>query len=441
MKNISAKNICIIGLGFVGLTLAAVLADRGFMVYGVENNSRILDILKRGRIHFFEKDLKKLVKKYLNKKIFIYKRIPQDKVIDSFIVTVGTPIDEKNHKTNLSHIVKATTEIGKNLRDGQLIILRSTVEPGTTREIVLPILKNSGKKFYLSFCPERTIEGAALTELKIVPQIISGLDAESLKMARVIFSRFVDKIIEAPSLEYAEMVKITCNTYRDLTFAYANELAILARKFGIDANKLIEMANTGYSRGGIPKPGFVGGYCLSKDSYILSSASVKKNNFRPKLINTAREINESLPGFVADRIKNKLQRQKSKSGKIFISGFAFKGRPETDDLRGSPAVDLLRELRERKIDNIHGHDFVVSEKNIKKLGIKFSNIEDGFKEAAVVVIMNNHVSYNDLPIKKLILVMKKGGLFFDSWHIFDPRDIKEINHATYESLGFSNESN
>lgn len=431
------ENICIIGMGYVGLTLALVLLDDGFVVYGIEKNSKVLKSLKQGIPHFFEKGVDLLLKKYFNDRFFLFPSIPKNKEIDVFIITVGTPINKKNKNPMLKHLIEATKDVKTNLEDGQLVILRSTVPIGATRELVFPILKRSGKNFYLAFCPERTTEGVALKELKELPQIIGGLNEESVEKAMSVFRRVTPTVVVVASLENAEMNKMLDNAYRDLTFACANEIALIAKKLGLDGYELISAGNLGYPRTNIPVPGFVGGACLEKDPWIFIDAVFKKTGYMPKLIKTAREINENLPSHVARRIEEFLldKNINIEIAKIFISGFAFKGRPDTDDLRGSPTLDLIDELIKRNIKNIYGHDFIVSFKEIEKLGVQPVKIEEGFRDTDVVVFMNNHPFYENLNLENLLMMMKKGGLFFDGWHIYEPQSVKELNHIIYEGLG------
>lgn len=433
----SSKNICVIGLGFVGLTLSVILAKKGFTVFGIENNPEILKKLKQGQAHFFEKGLDSLIKKFLDKNFFVFDSIPNVKEIDAFVISVGTPLNKETKKPIMAHIISTSQEVADNLKDEQLVVLRSTVPIGTTREIVMPILEKTGKKFYLSFCPERTTEGIALKELEELPQIIGGLNQESIQKARDIFSQVTPTIIEVDTLEDAEMNKMLDNAYRDLTFACANEIALIAKKLGLDGYELIEAGNLGYPRTEIPSPGFVGGACLEKDPWIFIDCINQKTGYLPKLIKAAREINEDLPVQVAQRVKEYLEEKglDLAKAKVFISGFAFKGRPATDDLRGSTTLNFVDELRKRKIANLYGHDFVVKPAEIKKLDVQSVEIEDGFKEADVVLFMNNHISYEDLDIEKLLLTMKKGGLFFDGWHIYDAKSIKKLNHIIYEGIG------
>ena len=431
------KNICVIGLGYVGLTLAVVLAEKGFRVLGIERREEITDILKKGKAHFYEKNLDMLLKKYLNKNLFIYNGIPDDQEIDAFVIAVGTPVDEQR-KPDLQFVIDTIETVSQKLREGQTIILRSTVPIGTSREVVYPLLAKSGKGFYLAFCPERTTEGKALEELRTLPQIIGGYDSESVDRANDIFRKVTCTTIEVESLETAEMNKIIDNTYRDLVFAYANEMSLICKKLGLNGNKVIEAANLSYPRTDIPIPGFVGGTCLLKDPWIFIDCVRKKTGYIPKLTKAAREINEDLTRHVLVRLVKYLEENDipKKKVNLFISGLTFKGNPDNDDLRGSSSVDLLEKLKKSGFGNIYGHDFNLTEKTIKELGLKPCSLEKGFRDADIVLIMNNNYRYHNLDIERLIGLMKTGALFYDSWHIYDPGLIRDLNLVSYESLSY-----
>lgn len=432
--NTRINNICVIGLGYVGLTLAVTLAKNGFKVFGIEKNKEILRQLKQGKPHFHERGLAELLNKHKGRGLLLLEKIPQNEEIDCFIIAVCTPIDKVTKKPKISYIIRAVKEINSHLKPKQLIILRSTVPVGATRNIVLPILQKKYKDFYLSFCPERTVEGKALIELGTLPQVIGALNEESMFKSVELFSKITSTIIKVSSLEAAEIIKLVDNGYRDSIFAFANQVALICRRFKLDANEVIQAANFGYSRNNIPRPGFVGGACLEKDPYILIDSAKGVCD----LIKTARKINENLPFLVLGRVKNYLKekRKKPREIKLFISGFAFKGEPETDDLRGSPTVKLLDLLKGAKIKNIFGHDFIVKKDNIKKLGVKPCSIEDGFTNADVVIFMNNHRSYFNLNIEKLVKKIKKDGFIFDGWQIFSNQLKEKNHHIIYESLGF-----
>lgn len=425
--------MCIVGTGYVGLTLGAVLADNGFSVHSVEINRKVVDSLNAGEPHFHEKGLKGLMKKNIGKALFFSESYP-DEPADIYIICVSTPVDTKG-KPMLDYIVSASQAVSKHLKDGSLVILRSTIPVGTSRGLVEPILGKSGKKYLLSFCPERTVEGKAIRELTELPQIIGGLDEESVKASANFFRRITPTTIEVSSLEAAEMIKLLNNSYRDLVFAYANEVALICEKLSINAFEVIRAANLGYERSNIPIPGFVGGACLEKDPYILSDIAEQKG-FEPRLVKGARMINESLPRHVASRIHSKLAAlKKNKESKIFVLGFGFKGRPETDDVRGSPTIDLVNGLRELGYKNIFGFDPVVKNEVIASIGPTPMDLEEGFKGADCAVFANNHSFFSGMEIELFIGMMAKPAVFFDCWQLFSPAAImrKEIS---YGGIGF-----
>lgn len=428
------NNICVIGLGYVGLTLAVTLAESGFEVFGVERDKEKLEQLRRGEPHFREKGLAELLQKYQGKNLHLFGEIPSDKKIDVFIIAVSTPVDKITKEPRIEYIERAVNEIIPHLEEGQLIVLRSTIPVGISRKLVLPKLRERCQNFYLSFCPERTAEGKALIELKRLPQVIGALNEESMFRSVELFSRVTSTIIKVSSLEAAEMIKLIDNTYRDLHFAFSNQVALICKDLNLDADEIIKAANFGYERNNIACPGYVGGTCLEKDPYILIHSAHSNCGF----IRKGREVNENLPLHTLERVKGHLSKDKNSplgEVKVFISGLAFKGDPETDDLRGSPSVTLLNLLKNEGIQNIYGHDFVVQEEYINKLGVKPCSLNMGFEGADVVIFMNNHRSYQDINIENLIRKMKKGGLFFDGWQLFGSA-IKLNNHIKYESLGF-----
>lgn len=434
------KNVCVIGMGFIGTTLAAVLAEAGFLVYGIEKDKEKLEGLKKAKPHFHENGLPEILSDQLNKNLFIFDKIPNDKKIDAFIISVATPVDKDTKKPNLEYVKSAINDLKPYLVDGQLVVLRSTVPVGTSRKIVLPMLLEKCKNVYLSFCPERTVEGKALEELKTLPQIIGGLDEKSSELSVQLFSVITPAVVKTSSLESAEIIKLINNSYRDFNFAFANQVALICKNLGLDAKEVVESANFGYKRSSVSqagfvsgnKAGFVGGVCLEKDPYILIDCS----GIDGGVIKAVRELNEGLIKYVFEIVKDYLKQKniKESEARIFISGFAFKGHPETDDMRGSPAIELLEFFKNSNVKNIYGHDFVVKQKDIEELGIKISSIEEAFKTADVLIFMNNHKKYNDISIGNLAESMKDGALLFDGWQLFSDK-LKNIN-INYESIGF-----
>jgi UDP-N-acetyl-D-mannosaminuronic acid dehydrogenase len=428
------NNVCIIGVGYVGLTLAVTLAEKGFNVHAIESNDSTFTSLSNGIPHFHEKGIGPALKKHLGKNLFVHKEIPNMNM-SVFVICVGTPLDPLTKKPIMKYIVSATQEVSRKLSNESLVILRSTVPVGATREVVKPLLEKSGKIFYLSFCPERTVEGKALIELKELPQIVGGMDLKSVDISSDLFRKITPTIVEVTSLEAAEMIKLIDNSYRDVIFAYANEIALISEAFKLDALELIKAASVSSPRTYVPLPGLVGGSCLEKDPHILFEVS-KGKGYTPHLIKDSRNINEMLPGHIVKKILYYLERKKIAipSAKIFISGFAFKGRPETDDIRGSLTLNILTELKKAGAKNICGHDFIVSKENIEALGIPFSPINEGFRGADCVIIATNHLRYDSLEPSEFAPLMKKGAIMVDIWRVFDINVFKELG-VHYSGVG------
>lgn len=313
---------------------------------------------------------------------------------DAFIITVGTPLYLNTTKPNFDAISKAIESLSPAYDGNQLVIIRSTVSVGTTRRIALPLLaKLSGKRedeLFVSMCPERTVEGKALQELMSLPQIISGNNRTALDMARRLFEKISPNVIEARSLEEAELAKLYCNTYRDMNFSIGNAFCLAAQKFGVDGANVIRLANDGYSRSKIALPGFVAGPCLEKDAYILTDnlPDCASKNF----ILAARKISESLEDLVVDWVKRRVGTNKL----VVLSGMAFKGRPATSDLRGSSSVNIARKLFAAGYE-LRLHDFVSPVEDLAslKLGAAFIDLSEACAGAAALLILNNHERYED----------------------------------------------
>jgi len=230
------KNVCIIGLGYVGLTLAVAMADAGFHVYGVERDQRILDSLFAERAHFSEVGLNDKLSEQIRKGRFVFaNKIDPAWPTTVYIVTVGTPIgpDKRTQSESLLSVISAINGV---MRPGDMVILRSTVLIGTTRETVKPQLDALNIPYDLAFCPERTLEGKALMELRSLPQIVGGVDVESTFRASQMFSFLTPAVVRVNDLETAEAVKLINNTQRDYIFAFANEVASLCEVIGISAD-------------------------------------------------------------------------------------------------------------------------------------------------------------------------------------------------------------
>ena len=441
-----SRKICILGLGYVGLTLSLVLAEIGFKVYGYDTNDKVIEKVNRCLAPFHEDGLDAYLHRHVGNNLLPVSELSSLDA-DVYIITVGTPIDPQTKKPKIDHIETATADIAPHLKPDDLVVLRSTVPVGTTRNIVLPILTElsglkPGLEYYLAYAPERTVEGRAIPEIRELPQVVGGYDEKSVMLVERLFREVTSTIIDVGSLESAEMVKILNNTFRDVKFGYANEMALICKELGLDVVKIINAANLGYTRDRIPVPSpGVGGACLTKDPYLLIH-SCKGIKFQPEIVRQSRMINEFIPRKIAGEVVDEIEQLgKSKEKiKMFIIGFAFKGEPETSDTRGSTTIDLLKHFKDNGVieGSFFGYDPLVPEKDLSELGVTPVSLEEGFKNADVVAIMNNHKSYKKMDIFSLLSLSKNDCIFVDGWYTFEPKDISRINGIKYIGVGCGN---
>lgn len=435
-SDVRFKQIGVVGLGYVGLTLALTLADLGFRVRGFDTDPRVAKSLRSGRPHFFENGLEDILKNNLNKSFEVIDNFKDTDNCDVYFIAVGTPL-ASNKKPNLYHLKSASRIVGEVLKSGDTVILRSTVPVGTTRNTVIPILERasglkSGDDFSVAFAPERTVEGKALEELKTLPQVIGGLNWASADIAANVFNHLTHSVVLVDSLEEAEMVKLINNTYRDVVFSFANELSLVCHKLGLNTRRVIEAANRGYDRSQVPMPSpGVGGVCLEKDPFIFIE-SAKAKNYSPLLAKDSRQISEMMINFVAQEI---LKHLKSKSKpKVFILGLAFKGQPVTSDVRGSTTIGLINKIK-RKVGSIYVYDPAVSVDDIKNSGTRvIRKPADGFNKADAVVVMNNNPDFEKLDVKRLLKLSNKPVFFFDTWSLFSQNDPGKLDGVIYKHL-------
>ena len=413
------EKVCIVGLGYVGLTLGVALAKAGVEVYGAEINDDILKALKEKRAHFSEKGLDDALEEVIESEKFSFgKKIPMENDFSTFIITVGTPLNDSG-APRIDMIERSAVEISNAMNDNSLVILRSTVVIGACREIVDPILHECGKQYHLAMCPERTLEGKALEELLELPQIIGTEDSVTYELCFNIFKKLTNKVIGVSSWEAAEIIKLVDNTSRDLSFAFSNEIAKVCNLFHVDAYEVINQGKYGYKRTNLPEPGPVGGPCLEKDPHILKFSANKKG-FEPIITKSGRETNEAQILEIADKLKNKLIR----GSKILLSGLAFKGVPETDDLRGSMGLKFLDELDGY---DVYLHDAIVCKNDLLKYGHVFNFDQD--IEFDLIVLLNNHPFYSNKGFKVFKNHLHEDGIIFDFWRtlgIYD--DVSNYYH-------------
>lgn len=388
------KRVCVVGLGYIGLPTAALLASKGCKVHGVDVIKNVVDTINQGKIHIVEPELDKFVKEAVESGNL--KADTKPNFADVFIIAVPTPF-HKGFIPNIDYVISAAESIAPYIKDGNIVVLESTSPVGTTEKIG-EILKNKGvdiSKIYIAHCPERVLPGKIMKEIVQNDRIVGGITQISTKKVAEFYKEFVDGEVLQTDSKTAEMSKLTENSFRDVNIAFANELSILCDKFGINVWELISLANR-HPRVNILSPGCgVGGHCIAVDPWFIVHAGGND----AKLIKTAREVNNYKIQWVVKKIKNtalKFELESGKKPKIACMGLAFK--PDIDDLRESPAVLVTRDLIQG------GFDILVIEPNIKShKDFEIINYEKAIDIADIVVFLVAHKEFKGLKIQKQFL--------------------------------------
>ncbi len=372
------KHVCVLGLGYIGLPTAAVLASRGYRVTGVDVHESVVKTINAGQTHIVEPELDILVRAAVQSGKLIAKGGPVE--ADVFIICVPTPLG-KDTQADLSFVERAAQSLGPVLRPGNLVVLESTVPPGTT-EMVAGILARNSKvavgDIRLAHAPERVLPGRILREVVENDRIIGGIDDASTSACADFYSTFVSGELHLTTARTAETAKLVENAFRDVNIAFANELSVLADELDVDVWELIRLANK-HPRVNIllPGPG-VGGHCIAVDPWFLINAA----GANCRLMRTARQVNEAKPDWVVERVMKRAER--FKQPKIACLGLAYK--PDIDDLRESPALKVVRELRDKKAGELR-----VVEPNLRTHDeFKLVSIEEALRGADIVLFLVSH---------------------------------------------------
>jgi UDP-N-acetyl-D-mannosaminuronic acid dehydrogenase len=387
------KTICVIGLGYIGLPTAALLAKKGFSVVGVDINEKIVSTINEGKTHIVEPNLAEVVKLSVSKgKLKAFNEIHTS---DVYIICVPTPFhnDETIPKPNIDYIISATISIAKFIKFGDLIILESTSPVGTTEKVKKTLIECGTKLegVNIAYCPERVLPGNIMTELVENDRIVGGLTPLSAKEVANFYRLFVSGDVVETDAKTAEMCKLTENSFRDLNIAFANELSMICDNQKINVWELIKLANK-HPRVNILQPGTgVGGHCIAVDPWFIISQDIKNSN----LIRKARDVNDSKTKWVINKIKDTANRYNLKTGKmpkIICLGITFK--PNVNDLRESRALKVAETLFDE------GYNISVVEPNIflhKKIPIlKFP---EAMNSAEIVCILVKHREFLETEAK------------------------------------------
>ena len=427
-----------IGLGYVGLTLSAYMAGLGMKVRGIEIREFVINKLLDKESFFFEPGLNELLERTIAEGTFSFDtKLAKSSSNRVFIITVGTPIDE-NQKVKENAIIRVAEQVANVITEGDLIILRSTVKLNTTRELIKPILERSGVNFFLAFCPERTLEGAALSELGVLPQIVGGLTQKCAQLAAEFFSAITSTVVKVSNSETAELIKLVDNMQRDVRFAVANEVADICNSELIKASEVIRAGKLGYPRTNLPSPGPVGGPCLEKDSYILAESVLSKNKV-PRIAISSRKVNENMMVAIGEFIENWFQSRTLLKHKLKISilGIAFKGIPETNDLRGTPSLNLLSALKTLLPNDTEFKlwDPVITKLEAQREGYELEeDLEDVLSGSDCIILANNHPRISELSFSQISKWAAPNALVYDLWARHDSVSHFPIN-LNYVSWG------
>ena len=389
MKVDSDKKICVIGLGYIGLPTAAVLGSRGYQIHGVEINPKAVETINSGKAHIVEPDLDILVRAVVTTGNL--KAHTEPAAADIFMICVPTPLTSEN-KPELEYVRSATKSILPFLKAGDLVVLESTSPPGTTEMIESIVLEGSDfakGEIHFAHAPERVLPGKILREVVENDRIIGGIDDASTEKAAEFYSSFVTGKLLKTHCRTAETAKLVENAFRDTNIAFANELSLFSEKMNLDVWELIQLANH-HPRVNILSPGpGVGGHCIAVDPWFLVDCAPEVTH----LIRTAREVNEAKPHWVVDRVVAKADRYKNPT--IACLGLAYK--PDIDDLRESPAVEIVRELQQRKVGELK-----IVEPNLESHEeFNLTSLSDALDAADIVLILVGHSAFLKLPQSKL----------------------------------------
>jgi len=419
---LDSQNVAIVGLGYVGLTLAVAMAQRGMTVFGIERRDDVVALTNAGTPHFSEEGLgdvlAALVERGQLRAATSFADIP---ACDSYIITVGTPLDA-NGVPRLDMVRHAANEVAAHMRDDALVVLRSTVQIGTTREVVARVLEASGKRAFVAMCPERTLEGDALREIGSLPQIVGGLDEEAAARAGALFGALTSSVVRVSTPEAAEMIKLVDNTFRDVRFAFANEVARACDAIGINAVEVIGSGKLGYVRTNVALPGLVGGPCLEKDPHILRH-SLRLRGVDLEITGAARLVNERQPEETVRQAFALFERRAGRRPvRVALAGLAFKGVPETDDLRGSMALAVIKAIRgEGYAAPLAVFDPAVSDANIRALDLGLvptASLTDAALDADIMLVTNNHPAYRRTTFEHIVARLAPDGFVYDYWNHF-----------------------
>lgn len=408
------KKICVLGMGYIGLPTASLFATNGYNVVGVDIDEEIVKAVNSGKAPFDEPGLSELVQNAVSTTHLRAKTEVDD--ADVFLIAVPTPLDKETKMADLNYVKSAATMICPYLRNDNLVILESTVPPGTSEKLLVPLLETTelkaGKDFFFAHCPERAIPGNTIQEMIYNDRIVGGFDDESAVRTKSLYSCFVKGSIYVTTIRTAEIVKLLENTYRDINIALANEFARIAEECEANIWEAIELANK-HPRVNILKPGpGVGGHCIAIDPWFLT-----ENSTGGRIISLAREINDTMPNQVLQIVKKVLQNVHKPT--ITVLGVAYKGN--IDDTRETPALKFIK-LAEKE-----GYIVKIYDPYVKRFDYDVLDLENAVKDSDCIVLITDHSEFKKIIPEEISALMR-------TKNVVDTRNI--LDHTRWEKAGF-----
>ncbi|MBN1771148.1 MAG: nucleotide sugar dehydrogenase [Deltaproteobacteria bacterium] len=435
-------DLAVVGLGRVGLTVAAAFAARGLRVLGIEKRPEVVALLRRAKSRVLEPGIDAVLRRTLGRRLHVTAEWPE-RLPEVVVVCVSTPANPETRTPDLRNITDTADELARRLPPDGLVIVRSAVPVGTSRKLVLERIRRVRPRAGLACCPERAARGSALRALRARPQLLGAIDDASAERAAALFRRLTRRIVRVPNPETAELVRLIDSCRTDLRYAFGNEVALLARTHGLDPLEVIRGANEGDGarprevaavQSRIAVPGYVGGR-LSKDPYLLLP-SLGERPPEKSLVFAVRELNESMPLRAAADVLRLLRgagKDPARS-RVLVCGFACRGGPGADDLRGAPAGPFVQALHGR-VGRLLGHDYDVAAAELAGCGVEPVRLVAGLERADAVVLLCDHPRYaRDLTPRRLATT-RAPVVVYDSWRVLRDTAIPALPQVRYAGLG------
>ena len=420
--------ISVVGQGYVGLSIASLFAKKGFNIYGFDTNREKIEKLKRKENYIIEEEwITSVLEEFANSRM-IFSENPADAAKFGEIIIIAVPTPLKNTRTDLKYILSAVDSIISRDISGKLLVTESTIPPGTTENIIRERIESktglkAGKDFGLAFSPERIDPGNKTHMIWNTPKVVGGINKESTELTALLYSQIVEKVVKVSSSTAAEMVKVMENTQRDVQIALTNLFAMIGEKLDIDIEESLDAASTKWNFVRL-KPGCgVGGECIGDVDYMMIETA-EKHGIDVGLLRDTRIINEYMPKFTVDKMIGALKENAKEISKsrIAVLGLSYKGN--SADIRNSPALEVIRELREAGITNFVSYDPFVKLNGVNQVG----SLENVMNGTDCVIIATDHTDFTTLTYPEDMIIV-------------DGRNILSTARGNYYGLGTKGNKN